>query len=258
MIKFFRKIRQKTLHENKFSKYLLYAIGEIVLVVIGILIALQLNTWNENQKNNEKLSSYLQASLTDLKDDLLSLNYEIDELTRYNESIKLFLNHPDYNAFTVDSLEQSLESYFVGMFAYYSDLNFKKIESSGITNYGSYKEIMNDVIRYYKHFVPFMTDSEKAVNNDIDSSDNYWRYNQNIFEFNDVDGIDTYQSESERKQTLIRLLKSPIPRNILRKIYQRNEGYIFRAKQTQKHLSVLIPKLENALEINSIHIPAEN
>jgi hypothetical protein len=50
MIKFFRKIRQRLLTENKFSKYLLYAIGEIVLVVIGILIALQINNWNAEQK----------------------------------------------------------------------------------------------------------------------------------------------------------------------------------------------------------------
>ena len=49
MIKFFRKIRQKMLTENKFSKYLIYAIGEIVLVVIGILIALQINNWNNNR-----------------------------------------------------------------------------------------------------------------------------------------------------------------------------------------------------------------
>jgi len=50
MIKFFRKIRRQLLTENRFSKYLLYAIGEIVLVVIGILIALQINIWNENRK----------------------------------------------------------------------------------------------------------------------------------------------------------------------------------------------------------------
>ena len=50
MIKFFRKIRQKLLSENKFSKYLIYAIGEVVLVVIGILLALSVNTWNENRK----------------------------------------------------------------------------------------------------------------------------------------------------------------------------------------------------------------
>lgn len=50
MIKFFRKIRHRLLTENKFSKYLLYAIGEIVLVVIGILLALQINNWNESRK----------------------------------------------------------------------------------------------------------------------------------------------------------------------------------------------------------------
>ena len=49
MIKFFRKIRQQLLTENKFSKYVLYAIGEIILVVIGILIALQINTWNQER-----------------------------------------------------------------------------------------------------------------------------------------------------------------------------------------------------------------
>ncbi|WP_425287337.1 DUF6090 family protein [Lutimonas vermicola] len=54
MIKFFRKIRQKTLTENKFSKYLLYAIGEIILVVIGILIALQINNYNELNKQRAK------------------------------------------------------------------------------------------------------------------------------------------------------------------------------------------------------------
>ena len=50
MIKFFRTIRQKLLSEGNTGKYLKYAIGEILLVVIGILIALQVNTWNEKRK----------------------------------------------------------------------------------------------------------------------------------------------------------------------------------------------------------------
>ncbi len=60
MIKFFRRIRQQLLSENKFSKYLIYALGEIVLVVIGILIALQLNNLNASIKINkeEKISLY--------------------------------------------------------------------------------------------------------------------------------------------------------------------------------------------------------
>ncbi len=66
MIKFFRKIRQQLLTENKFSKYLLYAIGEIVLVVIGILIALQINTWNENRKRNIEELEYLKRLNVDI------------------------------------------------------------------------------------------------------------------------------------------------------------------------------------------------
>jgi hypothetical protein len=74
MIKFFRKIRQNQLSENKFSKYLLYAIGEIVLVVIGILIALSINNWNENRKNKVLLSDYTESLINDLRQDTIILN----------------------------------------------------------------------------------------------------------------------------------------------------------------------------------------
>ncbi|WP_439151461.1 DUF6090 family protein [Winogradskyella sp.] len=60
MIKFFRHIRQSLLIENKTGKYFKYAIGEIILVVIGILIALQINTWNENRKEDLEESTILQ------------------------------------------------------------------------------------------------------------------------------------------------------------------------------------------------------
>ncbi len=59
MIKFFLRIRRNLVAENKFTKYLIYAIGEIILVVIGILIALQINNWNENRKNSNKENAIL-------------------------------------------------------------------------------------------------------------------------------------------------------------------------------------------------------
>ena len=61
MLKFFRKIRQKLLVENKLSNYLLYAFGEIVLVVFGILIALQVNTWNQNRLDSSEEKQLLRA-----------------------------------------------------------------------------------------------------------------------------------------------------------------------------------------------------
>ena len=74
MIKFFRKIRQNLLMENKTSKYFKYAIGEIVLVVIGILIALQINNWNENRK----LENSKQKLMLALKNELVNNKNEFD------------------------------------------------------------------------------------------------------------------------------------------------------------------------------------
>ena len=73
MSRFFRKIRQRLLTQNRFTKYMLYAIGEILLVVIGILIALQIDTWNDNRKlNNQELEllESLQKEFTSNRDEL--------------------------------------------------------------------------------------------------------------------------------------------------------------------------------------------
>ena len=75
MIKFFRKIRRNLLSEGKTGKYFKYAIGEIVLVMIGILLALQVNTWNEEIKERNIEQEYL----TDL---LEEMNYNFSELER--------------------------------------------------------------------------------------------------------------------------------------------------------------------------------
>lgn len=78
MIKLFRRIRQKLLTEKlpgrPAGRYLLYAIGEIVLVVIGILIALQINTWNENKKQRLEERRILINLQADLVQDTMELN----------------------------------------------------------------------------------------------------------------------------------------------------------------------------------------
>jgi len=67
MIKFFRKIRHKLLSENKFRQYFIYALGEIILVVIGILIALQINTWNQHRMAKVKEFSLYKKIIIDLE-----------------------------------------------------------------------------------------------------------------------------------------------------------------------------------------------
>ena len=67
MIKFFRKIRYNLIEKNKTGKYLKYAIGEIVLVVLGILIAISINNWNHNRKSNNLKQSYIENVKVELK-----------------------------------------------------------------------------------------------------------------------------------------------------------------------------------------------
>ncbi|WP_411768277.1 hypothetical protein [Winogradskyella sp. A3E31] len=77
MIKFFRKIRYTLMSENKTKKYLIYAIGEIVLVVIGILIALQINNWNELQKLNKKETTIAKELYIELNENLISVKNQL-------------------------------------------------------------------------------------------------------------------------------------------------------------------------------------
>jgi hypothetical protein len=74
MIKFFRKLRYDLMDNNKTSRYLKYAIGEIVLVVIGILIALSINNWNENRKNLVKKETLLKALQIEFSSNLTQLD----------------------------------------------------------------------------------------------------------------------------------------------------------------------------------------
>ena len=69
MIKFFRHIRQRMIKENRVSRYLLYALGEIVLVMVGILLALQVNNWNEQRKEQRVLNDHLSLMVNELKED---------------------------------------------------------------------------------------------------------------------------------------------------------------------------------------------
>jgi len=93
MIKFFRRIRQNLLMENKTGKYFKYAVGEIILVVIGILIALQVNNINEQRKSTIFEVKVLKEIRNNLKTDLIEINEDLSLMVDINKATKDVKNH---------------------------------------------------------------------------------------------------------------------------------------------------------------------
>jgi len=137
MIKFFRHIRQMLINKNKIGKYLLYAIGEILLVVTGILIALQINNRNEfkkerleEQKILRQLASEYQANLEQL-DQKIAMRNEMNRASEY--LIDLFENNRSFNA----------DSVLYGLFRVTQDPTFDPISNDLVAS-GKIRLIQND------------------------------------------------------------------------------------------------------------------
>ncbi|UOY08550.1 DUF6090 family protein [Muricauda sp. SCSIO 64092] len=109
MIQFFRHIRQTLLAENKFSKYLLYAVGEIVLVVIGILIALQINNWNESRKSDVLRKTYEKSLSEELKADLRQLASLDSMFSAREKTIQDYFDHFNTVTSNLDTLKMKMD-----------------------------------------------------------------------------------------------------------------------------------------------------
>ncbi|MEB8327722.1 DUF6090 family protein [Flavobacteriaceae bacterium KMM 6897] len=146
MLKFFRKIRQRLLSENKFSKYLIYAIGEIVLVVIGILIALQINNNNNYKAQRSVEQEYLLSLQTEFESNLNKINNSIQENERRIEAIDNLLTLFDKNV--LDTInKQAISQMFFPVLG--SALNYlpSKGVLSDIISSGKLNIILNTDLR---------------------------------------------------------------------------------------------------------------
>lgn len=158
MIKFFRRIRQKLLSNqskekagNKFSSYFLYAIGEILLVVIGILLALQFNNWNIERENKTKERWYLINIVEDIeyqKGDLKELKQNYEWCLKIATSILEDYQHlQDFSA--IDSLNYKLNSLLLVDNFPNTDNTYQELVSSGQQALIDNKDLSIDIIDYY-------------------------------------------------------------------------------------------------------------
>ena len=129
MIKFFRKIRQQLLTENKFGKYLLYAIGEIVLVVIGILIALHINNNNNYNEQRKVEQEYLLSLQAEFETNLNKINTSIEENEQRIQALDKLLTFFDRNVLDTVS-NQAISQMFYPVFG--SRINY--LPATGVLN----------------------------------------------------------------------------------------------------------------------------
>jgi len=178
MIKFFRKIKQQRLTENKFSKYLLYAIGEIILVVIGILIALSIDNYNEEVQKQETVKLYLENFVDNLKEDQETMkdalkihNFRYHSLQyilmQIGEDIydpttdELFMPKHIPNEIWTDKVPLEYNKEFIGLAFLWShrsvsqNINTSTIDelkSTGLFSYINNHELKNAINGYYDYW----------------------------------------------------------------------------------------------------------
>lgn len=163
MIPFYRKIRKKMADDNKPMKYARYAIGEIILVVVGILIALQINNWNNSNQRNDLKSVYLQRLINDIKKDTSNISYVLSELELNQKSIRALVSKLNSNA-DLDELDTLFHDFFergwiISEFVPTSN-TYTDLSQTGNMNIFKNSELIDEIIQYYS----YMTQVENSNN----------------------------------------------------------------------------------------------
>lgn len=142
-MKIFRKIRQQLAAQNKVAAYSRYAIGEILLVVIGILIALQVNNWNEQRKQRAKELHYLSNIRTDLNLNIAEINSYIASRNAKTESAKIVLEYYEGKPLTdIDAFNMHTVNVYTWHKFFQINNTFQEL-----TNSGNLSIISNDSIK---------------------------------------------------------------------------------------------------------------
>ncbi|PWK17763.1 DUF6090 family protein [Xanthomarina spongicola] len=143
MIKFFRKLRENMIKENRVSKYILYAIGEIILVVIGILIALQINNTNEANKARVKELHYLKNIKTDLLLNIDNINSFIETRETKIKSANIVLEYYEGKPLSnLNDFNKNILNVYIWHKFYQINNTFLEL-----TNSGNLATISNDSIK---------------------------------------------------------------------------------------------------------------
>ncbi|SNS51001.1 hypothetical protein SAMN05421640_0452 [Ekhidna lutea] len=250
MIFLFRKIRRKLMQKNKVTTYLLYAIGEIILVVIGIFIAIQLNNLNENRKLQNKKNVYYCKLLEDVRQDqhqLERLVHETDERIYHSNKLLGLLQQE-----ALDPLEianEMLASVSLVTFTFKPSVSaFDDIKSSG--NIGLLdEEIKEKLLAYYSNIEGIVDvvdiNSDQAVRLFYDT-ESYSKIGWPLISFVD-EAIDSSLVDKNQLVKLVRADQSYRDELISDAVYFIGSGA--RVKMLYENLSTDISTMEESLKL---------
>ena len=171
MLHFLRRVRKNLLSQNRFTKYLLYAIGEIILVVIGILIALQINNWNEQKNQKQKLNSYLIALKGELEENLtrldLAANRSKNDLLRTVNTIKI-TNSDSAKYFTSKDIYELKKDESPIFKVELSSAVYKDLINSGVLKDLKDRDLKTNIFkieRYFENYNELIDNAKKIWDN---------------------------------------------------------------------------------------------
>lgn len=166
MIHFFRRIRRQLLGDNKFTKYLIYAIGEIFLVVIGILIALQINNWNEEKKLHKREVSLLRELRSNLEVNVANLNNDISLQQKSYRDILKIIEYADQRKPYHDSLPRFLQEASYAPDVILTASAFETLKSTGLELIRS-DTLRKSIITLFELHYPFLMQETKRLEDQV-------------------------------------------------------------------------------------------
>ncbi len=194
MITLFRKFRQKLLSQNRITRYLAYAVGEIFLVVIGILIALQVNNWNESRKLKKQKAVLLENLQQEFEENQKRLDIILGFLENRESYARHILSLLDFLPQELDSIQTIFALERAGFVHYFNPTQptYEEMKSSGALSLISNKELKR-VMSSYQTFLEYSYRIEEK------NSDVIQTYADRILRYMDPDFGTVNISDNESK-----------------------------------------------------------
>jgi hypothetical protein len=249
-------------HWNKqaVKNYLLYAIGEILLIVIDILIAVQINNWNERSKAKANSKDYLKEMLSDLASDTLYLNRMAERLTEQLAYEEWAFRKNDFSVGDIDSIKLAFQTRPWDF--YINDRTFQKIQNAAESKLIGYDSLYADIAKYYtitKKRIDENTQLEHRVASQENKVVEVLRKHVELrsASYSDYSSFEMKvkfpeMDQKEEPAPVIECVSSMECRNYIKDTYTRHSYIYLSLVQCKSEAKRLFGRIENALELGEL------